>query len=130
MSEESNCSRNLSSGDSPRSSWPPASDRAVDDGGAHERHIDGPQTTRFVVLGSRGLHVRAAARLVLAVSRYSCAVTVRHGDLAANAKSVMEILLLRASSGATVEVVAVGEDARACLNEIEQLASTRFGDPS
>lgn len=124
MSEESNESRRVSVDDVPSgSSRPPAPSSAGSH--AHEHHAG-----RFAIVSERGLHVRAAARLVLLVSRFPCVVTVRHGEVAANAKSVMELLLLRATCGSHIDVLATGRHARECLNEIETLISNCFGDPS
>jgi phosphotransferase system HPr-like phosphotransfer protein len=41
----------------------------------------------------------------------------------------MEMLLLRAFRGTTVEVVASGQGARDCVNAIGELVRGGFGDP-
>ncbi|MDX1434852.1 MAG: HPr family phosphocarrier protein [Gammaproteobacteria bacterium] len=46
-----------------------------------------------------------------------------------NAKSIMAVMMLAASKGTTLEIIARGEDAGAALDELEQLIKDRFGEP-
>ncbi|MGD0528555.1 MAG: HPr family phosphocarrier protein [Polyangiaceae bacterium] len=131
MSEESNQSRGwYEASDSPTSPSAPSEGLGV------EPHHDPTEfsdptrvTAQFTIVNGRGLHVRAAAKLVLVASRFPCDVVVRHDGVSATAKSVMEMLLLRAFRGTTVEVVASGQGARDCVNAIGELVRGGFGDP-
>ncbi len=85
---------------------------------------------RFTIINVKGLHARAAMKLVQLASRYPCEVTVSGPDgQAANAKSVMGVLLLCGSQGTTVEVQARGQSARPAVEAIGQLIAERFGEP-
>jgi phosphocarrier protein len=85
---------------------------------------------RFEIINARGLHARAATKLVQVASRYPCEVVVAGPDgQAANAKSVMGVLLLCGSAGTFVEVRAKGRDAEAAVAAIGQLIASRFGEP-
>jgi phosphocarrier protein len=83
---------------------------------------------RFTIVNERGMHLRAAAKLALVTSRFACAVVFKRGKVTATARSVMELLVLRASRGTTIEVVASGVDAPACLAAIGDLVANGFGE--
>jgi phosphocarrier protein len=85
---------------------------------------------RFTIVNVKGLHARAAMKLVQLASRYPCEVTVAGPDgQAANAKSVMGVLLLCGSQGTTIEVQARGTSAQPAVDAIGQLIADRFGEP-
>ena len=89
-----------------------------------------PDAAREVPLTNKyGLHARPASRIVGIANRYQAAVTITNGQgRSVNAKSIMEVLTLAASSGATLTVRAVGEDAEQAVDEIAGLVARRFGE--
>jgi phosphocarrier protein HPr len=87
-------------------------------------------TERFTIINARGLHARAATKLVQLAGRFPCEVTVAGPDgQEANAKSVMGVLLLCGAVGTTVEVKARGEGAEQAVAAIGDLIAERFGEP-
>lgn len=85
---------------------------------------------KFTIVNVKGLHARAAMKLVQLASRYPCEVMVCGPDgQAANAKSVMGVLLLCGSQGTTVEVTARGAEAQPAVDAIGRLIADRFGEP-
>ncbi len=82
----------------------------------------------FVVCNRLGLHARAATKLVETASRFACDVTVSREDQAANAKSVMGVLLLCGCTGAVLDVEAEGEHAEEAVRAIGELIQNRFGE--
>jgi phosphocarrier protein HPr len=46
----------------------------------------------------------------------------------ANAKSIMGVLMLAAAQGMEVTVTCKGDDAEACLQDIQKLIANRFGE--
>ena len=85
---------------------------------------------RFTIINVKGLHARAAMKLVQLASRYPCEVTLAGPDgQAANAKSVMGVLLLCGSMGTEVEVQARGPQAPIVVEAIGKLIADRFGEP-
>lgn len=82
----------------------------------------------FEVLNELGLHARPATRIVQTASRYRSEVTLERGDQAANAKSVMGVLLLLCPKGAKVLVRAQGDDAADAVAAIGALFQSRFGE--
>ena len=85
---------------------------------------------RFTIINVKGLHARAAMKLVQLASRYPCEVTVAGPDgQAANAKSVMGVLLLCGSMGTIIEVRARGQSPDTVVDAIGRLIADRFGEP-
>jgi phosphocarrier protein HPr len=70
---------------------------------------------RFTVAHARGLHLRVAARIALAVSPFSSSVTLMCGPASAGGRSVLALLTLQAGYGASVEVAAEGPNAEQCV---------------
>lgn len=89
----------------------------------------GRVTERFRIVNEQGLHLRAAAKLALVVSSFSSQVLFAREGRTARAKSVMEMLILGASKGTSVEVIASGADARECVAAIGDLIARGFKDP-
>ena len=84
---------------------------------------------RFTIINVKGLHARAATKLVLLAGRYPCEVTVSGPDgQSANAKSVMGVLLLCGSQGTVIEVRARGEKSDEVVAAIGELIRDRFGE--
>ena len=80
------------------------------------------------IVNKLGLHARAAAKLVKEASGFAAEVTLHRGAQAANAKSIMSVMML-ASCGTVIEVEAEGADAEAALDALEALIQDRFGEP-
>lgn len=84
----------------------------------------------FEITNERGLHARAATKLVILASRYKCRVTLFGEEEAegVNAKSVMGVLLLCGAKGTVLQVKAEGEGALVCVEAIGELIKERFGE--
>jgi phosphocarrier protein HPr len=83
---------------------------------------------KFTIVNQLGLHARAATKLVQLASKFPCEVEVARGDQAANAKSVMGVLLLCGSKGTAIDVRARGERAEECVRAIGELIADKFGE--
>ncbi|MRG92268.1 HPr family phosphocarrier protein [Polyangium spumosum] len=89
----------------------------------------GSATGRFTIVNARGLHARAATKLVQLAGKYPCEVTVAGPDgQEANAKSVMGVLLLCGGVGTVLEVKARGESSSEAVRAIGELIAARFGE--
>ncbi len=84
----------------------------------------------FRIINKLGMHARAATKLVQTASRFKADVEIQKDGHAANAKSVMGVLLLCGHQGSTIEVSARGEDAEEAVKAIGALIENRFGEPS
>jgi len=75
----------------------------------------------------RGLHARASRKLAEIALKYEdTRVIVRREDEAADARSLMDLMMLGAGVGSDVEVEAEGPGAQAALDEIEALIIAKF----
>ena len=86
-------------------------------------------TGSFEIVNVRGLHARAATKLVNCAASFPCEITVSSPEAeAVNAKSVMGVLLLCGARGTVVDVVAEGEQADEAVDAIGQIIRDKFGE--
>ena len=74
-----------------------------------------------VVSHERGLTTRLAALLTGAVKPFSADVTVKHGSVRVDAKSLLGLLSLGARAGSIITIVAEGHDAVAAVDIIVRI---------
>jgi len=80
----------------------------------------------LMIRNSRGLHARAAAKLVTVAERFSACVNVsRHGQTVP-ACSIMGLMMLGAGRGSEIKVEAEGWDAKEALEAIAGLVEAGF----
>lgn len=78
------------------------------------------------ITNSRGLHARAAAKLVALAERFSAALTVSKGGETVPACSIMGLMMLGAGKGSEVVIEAEGWDAREALDAVAGLVEAGF----
>ena len=81
---------------------------------------------RLEIKNKLGLHARAAALLVQTVNRYSAEVKISKDGQVVNGRSIMGVLILAATRGSKIQVVAKGKDADDALRAIERLVEKKF----
>lgn len=86
------------------------------------------QERRIKLANKRGLHARAASRLVQAASEFNSEVTVLHGDRAADGKNIMSLLMLAAPVGTEIVLRTTGTDACEALDCLCALIANRFDE--
>lgn len=83
-------------------------------------------TRTIRIVNSRGLHARAAAKLVAVAERFSACINVsRHGQTVP-ACSIMGLMMLGAGQGSEVTVDAEGWDAKEALEAVAGLIEAGF----
>ena len=75
-----------------------------------------------------GLHARAAAKLVQLSNQFSSRVCLAKDGEEADAKSIMDVLMLAGVMGSAVTVTTEGNDEGAALEEILRLFNDKFGE--
>jgi phosphocarrier protein len=80
------------------------------------------------IINKLGLHARAAAKLVTLASRFESDVHLVRDAREVDAKSIMGVMMLAASRGVRVAIVATGVDAEEAVRELEALVGNRFGE--
>ena len=78
------------------------------------------------IRNSRGLHARAAAKLVALAERYSACLNVSKGGQSVPACSIMGLMMLGAGMGSEVAIEAEGWDAKEALEAVAGLVEAGF----
>ena len=80
------------------------------------------------VCNREGLHFRPIMKLVDAAARFGARITMHVEDRHADVRSPMELLMLMATQGTRVRVVAEGDDAEQALSAVVDLIETGFNE--
>jgi phosphocarrier protein HPr len=89
----------------------------------------GPVVRRTVTIQNRrGLHARAAVKLVKMVGQFSAEVTVGKGGQTVSGSSILGLMMLAAATGNEVEITARGPDAEAALDAICKMVDGKFDE--
>jgi phosphocarrier protein len=80
------------------------------------------------IVNRRGLHARAAAKLVTAAERFSANVDVVRDGQVISARSIMGLMMLGAGMGSSIELRAEGFDAHEALDYLAGLIEAGFNE--
>jgi phosphocarrier protein len=80
------------------------------------------------IINKLGLHARAAAQLVRVANRFKAEIKIIKNNHTVDAKSIMGILLLAASKGTVLTLVASGEDEEKAIPALVDLINDKFGE--
>lgn len=85
----------------------------------------------LTVVNQRGLHARASAKFVGAVAELpeGCSVRVSKGDNEAAGGSILELMMLGAAKGDTVELIVSGDGADDAMATLSAMIEDGFGEP-
>jgi len=83
---------------------------------------------RLKILNEKGLHARAAAKFVELVDTFDVSLFVKKDNLEASGDSIMGLLMLAASRGTEIELVASGVEAAETLSALSDLIENLFGE--
>jgi phosphocarrier protein HPr len=75
-----------------------------------------------------GLHARPAMQFVDIANQYQSGIKVCKGDQEVDGKSIMQMMMLAATAGTVLKIVAEGGDALKALDALEALIKARFGE--
>ena len=78
------------------------------------------------IINEKGLHARAAAKLVNLASKYQSRIHLRKDNQMSNAKSILGILILAACKGDVLELNVNGADEEEALVAIINLFNSKF----
>lgn len=82
----------------------------------------------LTLTNKRGLHARAATKLVTCCQPFNACIKVGKGSQVADACNIMALLMLAAPCGTELHISATGEDAEQALDAIEALFNARFDE--
>jgi phosphocarrier protein len=80
------------------------------------------------IVNKLGLHARAAARFVTLASSFASDIKVARDGQEVNGKSIMGIMMLAASKGCDIDLIAEGIDEEAAIERLSALIEQRFGE--
>jgi phosphocarrier protein len=80
------------------------------------------------LVNQRGLHARASAAFAREAAKFNAKVTVHYDGMSASAASIMDLLMLGARFGQTVEIDAEGAEAHQALEAVCDLIGRKFDE--
>lgn len=87
------------------------------------------EASRIVTIANeQGLHARPVMRFVDLAKQFQSRVLVRKGNYAVDGKNPMEMMLLEATHGTLLELLADGEDADGAVQALAALVENGFGE--
>ncbi len=105
---------------------------ALTRGGAADREVapelDGGQEVVVRIVGEAGLHARPATMFSELANGFASKIQVRHGDKAADGKSMAALLRLGVSGGEEIRISAAGADASEVLARLKEAVESGLGE--
>jgi phosphocarrier protein len=83
---------------------------------------------QFLIVNKRGLHARASAKFVQMVESFDAKIIVSKDGMSVGGTSIMGLMMLAASTGCSIDVVADGPQAVEALEALEGLIANKFGE--
>jgi phosphocarrier protein HPr len=80
----------------------------------------------LLISNKRGLHARAAAKLVTAAEQFGANIEVEKDGQIVSARSIMGLMMLGAGQGSKVIVSAEGWDAKEAIDAVSSLIEAGF----
>jgi phosphocarrier protein len=82
----------------------------------------------FEIVNKLGFHARAAVQFVQLASKFKSDIKVKKDNVIVCGKSIMGVLMLAASKGTNVTLIAIGEDEQEAIKELGELIENGFGE--
>jgi phosphocarrier protein len=82
----------------------------------------------ITIINKLGLHARAAAKLVATASEFESSLQINRKGKQVDAKSIMPVMMLAASQGSEVELIAEGKDEAEAVDALAALINNYFGE--
>ena len=81
---------------------------------------------QLTLTNTQGLHARAAATFVRALSGLKAEVSVSWQNRTVNGRSMLDLMTLGAPSGSVLDIVTSGADAEIALAKLIEVVANRF----
>jgi len=79
-----------------------------------------------VVKNIRGIHARPSGEIANAAKNYESQIKIIHNDLVADAKNVLQIIILELGYNSQVTIEAKGNDADIAIDKIKELIEHEY----
>lgn len=80
------------------------------------------------IINKLGLHARATAKLVATASAHDSSIRLQGKGRDVDAKNIMQVMMLAASQGTKLELVAEGPDENEAVEALVELINDYFGE--
>lgn len=80
------------------------------------------------IINKLGLHARASAKLVSTAAQFESRIELQFGAQKSDAKSIMAMMMLAASQGSKITILADGRDEAAAVEALENLINNYFDE--
>jgi len=87
-----------------------------------------PVVGEFLIVNQRGLHARASAKFVQVAGSFEAAIDVEKDGVRVGGTSIMGLMMLAASPGCSIRVLATGPQAGEAVAALGDLIARRFGE--
>jgi phosphocarrier protein HPr len=87
-----------------------------------------PVVREVEIVNKKGLHARASAKFVQTAEQFDAAITVTRGQETVGGTSIMGLMMLAAGPGISITIKATGKQAKAAVDTLCELVSSRFGE--
>lgn len=82
----------------------------------------------LLIVNQRGLHARASAKFVQLAAGFQADIQVEKDGVKVGGTSIMGLMMLAASPGCQIRVMASGPEAEQAMAALEALVASRFGE--
>jgi len=90
--------------------------------------VSEPVVREFLIVNQRGLHARASAKFVQVAGSFEATIDVEKDGVRVGGTSIMGLMMLAASPGCSIRVLASGPQAEEALAALGELIAQRFGE--
>ncbi len=95
---------------------------------ASEQTANEPITRDLLIVNQRGLHARASAKFVRLVGSFQADVQVEKDGISVGGTSIMGLMMLAASPGSELHIVAIGPQGPEALQALVCLVEAGFDE--
>jgi phosphocarrier protein HPr len=92
------------------------------------RPVSNTASVTVTISNRLGLHARPAMVFVEAASAYEAEIKVCREDHCVDGKSIMQMMMLAATSGTKLDITATGPDAEDAIRTLKELVDRRFDE--
>jgi len=85
-------------------------------------------TKEVEIVNKKGLHARAASKLVQLATKYKSRIQVARDGQVSDAKSILGVLVLAAHQGSFITIKAEGDDENEAIDGIVELINRKFDE--
>jgi phosphocarrier protein len=83
---------------------------------------------QVTIANELGLHARPAMTFVDQANQFTSDVRISKGDQTVDGKSIMQVMMLAATQGTSLEITAEGDDAEEAVAALQKLVENKFDE--